>query len=75
VTALLVTDDLLEYEVRSVLASVAVAIHDLAVFAIDGRVRLCGIADSYPQKRRAEELTRAVDGVRQVINQLRIMPS
>lgn len=71
---MLVSDELLESEIRRILIKSAAAIHDLAVFAIDGRVRLCGVADSYVEKRRAEELVAAIDGVRQTINQLRVIP-
>lgn len=73
-TATLVADDMLEFEIRRILVTDAGPIHDLAVVAISGRIRLYGVADSYVEKRRAEEFARRIDGVRDVINQLRVIP-
>jgi osmotically-inducible protein OsmY len=74
-TTMLISDDILEHEVRRTVASGARAIHDLSVVAIAGRINLRGVADSYVAKRRAEALARTITGVRHVVNQVRVIPS
>jgi osmotically-inducible protein OsmY len=51
------------------------ALLDCDVVSMVGRVRLCGNAASYADKKRAAEIVAAVDGVRRVINQLRVAPN
>ncbi len=54
---------------------VGAALRDLGVVSIEGRIQLYGAASSYAQKKRAEEVVAAIEGVRRVINQLRVTPS
>lgn len=74
-TAIAYSDELLEIEVRRGLLAGSIGVRDLDVIAIDGYIRLCGVALSYSDKRQAESLTRALTGVRHVINQLRVIPA
>lgn len=69
-------DTALEQAIRGQLGrEVGAALRDLNVVSIEGRIRLYGEASSYAHKKRAAELAGNIDGVRRVINQLRVMPS
>jgi len=69
-------DTVLEQTIRGRLGREAGdALRDLGVISIEGRIRLCGEASSYAHKKRAAEVAAAIDGVRRVINQLRVTPS
>jgi osmotically-inducible protein OsmY len=50
-------------------------LRDLGVIAIGGRICLCGEASSYANKKRAAELAATINGVRSVVNQIRVTPS
>jgi osmotically-inducible protein OsmY len=68
-------DATLEQTIRGRLGrEVGSELRDLGVVSIDGRIRLCGEATSYAHKKRAAEVAAAIDGVRRVINQLRVTP-
>jgi osmotically-inducible protein OsmY len=68
-------DSDLEQSVRGCLAKdPRSALGDISIVATNGRVHLCGEATSYAEKRRAADLVAGIDGVRQVINQLRVTP-
>jgi osmotically-inducible protein OsmY len=56
------------------LHDVGPGLRDLDVFSMTGRVRICGEATSYADKKRAEQIAASLDGVRRVINQLRVTP-
>jgi osmotically-inducible protein OsmY len=74
-TTLAGIDSALELAIHGRLTTEAgAALRDLGVIAIEGRIRLCGAASSYEQKKRAAEVAAAIDGVRQVINQIRVTP-
>jgi osmotically-inducible protein OsmY len=69
-------DGAIETAVRAQLADFgACSIRELGILAIAGRIRLCGEAPSYEDKKRAGQITSHVAGVRRVINQLRVMPT
>ncbi|HKE60600.1 MAG TPA: BON domain-containing protein [Pyrinomonadaceae bacterium] len=69
------TDEALTQSVRAKInADPGLATQSISVAAHDGVVTLTGNVNSDPNKGRAEELTKGVDGVKSVTNNLTVRP-